>query len=121
MISVSKVTLDIICLTAFGNLTSSWGVLVLLTHDLNPGYNTNSLENPENELALAYKELVNLQNGGLFRSEAEKQSLELLFAELSQEFGFIRDYDDHSWRSQFSSIRNGVESSWLAKEDKVHS
>lgn len=41
---MSKVTLDIICLTAFG-------------------YESNSLQNPENELALAYEDLISLQSG----------------------------------------------------------
>lgn len=43
---VSKVTLDIVCLTAFG-------------------YNTDSLHNPDNELADAYHNLLSLQSGGL--------------------------------------------------------
>lgn len=46
MLVVSKVTLDIICLTAFG-------------------YETDSLSNPGNELAEAYHDLVNLQSGKL--------------------------------------------------------
>ena len=41
---VSKVTLDIICETAFG-------------------YRADSVHNPNNELASAYHELINLQNG----------------------------------------------------------
>ena len=41
---MSKVTLDIICETAFG-------------------YRTDSLHNPHNELAEAYEELVNMQDG----------------------------------------------------------
>lgn len=41
---MSKVTLDIICLTAFG-------------------YETDSLSNPGNELTEAYHDLVNLQSG----------------------------------------------------------
>lgn len=41
---VSKVTLDIICETAFG-------------------YKTDSLHNPHNELAEAYESLLNLQTG----------------------------------------------------------
>lgn len=41
---MSKVTLDIICLTAFG-------------------YETDSLHNPQNELAEAYHDLINLQSG----------------------------------------------------------
>ena len=41
---MSKVTLDIICLTAFG-------------------YDTDCLHNPENELAAAYHALINLQSG----------------------------------------------------------
>ncbi|KAF8528746.1 cytochrome P450 [Gautieria morchelliformis] len=41
---MSKVTLDIICDTAFG-------------------YHTDSVHNPHNELALAYHELINLQSG----------------------------------------------------------
>jgi len=41
---VSKVTLDIICLSAFG-------------------YETDSLHNPHNELAEAYEELIRLQTG----------------------------------------------------------
>jgi hypothetical protein len=43
---VSKVTLDIICLTAFG-------------------YETDSLHNPDNELADAYHDLLSLQSGKL--------------------------------------------------------
>ncbi|KAF5344892.1 hypothetical protein D9758_011593 [Tetrapyrgos nigripes] len=42
---MSKVTLDIICLSAFG-------------------YETDSLHNPHNELAEAYEELIKLQTGG---------------------------------------------------------
>jgi hypothetical protein len=42
--SVSKITLDIICDTAFG-------------------YNTDSLRDPRNELAQAYKNLIALQSG----------------------------------------------------------
>ena len=45
--SVSKVTLDIICLTAFG-------------------YDSDSLHNPSNELAEAYHDLISLQNGKRF-------------------------------------------------------
>ena len=41
---VSKATLDIICLTAFG-------------------YDVDSLHNPKSELAEAYHELLDLQNG----------------------------------------------------------
>ena len=41
---VSKVTLDIICETAFG-------------------YRADSVHNPNNELASAYQELWSLQNG----------------------------------------------------------
>lgn len=41
---VGKVTLDIICETAFG-------------------YRTDSLHNPQNELAEAYENLLNLQSG----------------------------------------------------------
>jgi hypothetical protein len=41
---VSKVTLDIICVSAFG-------------------YETDSLHNPHNELAEAYEELIRLQTG----------------------------------------------------------
>lgn len=44
VIIVSKVTLDIICLTAFG-------------------YRTDSLHDPHNELADAYHDLLNLQSG----------------------------------------------------------
>lgn len=44
MLVVSKVTLDIITVAAFG-------------------YNVNSLHNPNNELAEAYEELISLQNG----------------------------------------------------------
>ena len=46
VILVSKATLDIICETAFG-------------------YKTDSLHNPENELAVAYERLLALQNGKL--------------------------------------------------------
>ena len=42
--AVSKVTLDIICVTAFG-------------------YESNSLTNPHNALKVAYEELMNLQSG----------------------------------------------------------
>jgi hypothetical protein len=41
---VSKVTLDIICMAAFG-------------------YNSNSLHDPHNELAEAYEELIMMQTG----------------------------------------------------------
>ena len=51
VISVSKATLDIICETAFG-------------------YNTDSLHNPENELAVAYERLLGLQNGKLTQPNA---------------------------------------------------
>jgi hypothetical protein len=43
-LSVSKVTLDIICETAFG-------------------YKTDSLHNPHNELAEAYESLIERQSG----------------------------------------------------------
>ena len=42
--AVSKVTLDIICETAFG-------------------YNADSLHNPNNELLVAYEQLLALQSG----------------------------------------------------------
>lgn len=44
VILVSKVTLDIICETAFG-------------------YETGSLHDPENELAVAYERLLSLEDG----------------------------------------------------------
>jgi hypothetical protein len=44
--SVSKVTLDTICDTAFG-------------------YHADSVHDPHNELALAYHELISLQSGGV--------------------------------------------------------
>jgi hypothetical protein len=48
---VSKATLDIICETAFG-------------------YKADSLHNPENELAVAYERLLDLQNGKLTKRDA---------------------------------------------------
>ena len=53
--TVSKVTLDIICDTAFG-------------------YRTDSLHNPHNELAEAYEDLLSLQSGKCYCTTQRKTS-----------------------------------------------
>jgi hypothetical protein len=72
--SVSKVTLDIICITAFG-------------------YESDSLHNPHNELAQAYENLVNLQSGNaiakLFMFHLHFYNLWLLGANMARMIAFM--------------------------------
>jgi hypothetical protein len=75
-LAVSKVTLDIICETAFG-------------------YKTDSLHNPHNELAEAYEKLINMQSGKRFVQETAT-SLSLFTLIRSRSCAFHCSYC-HSW------------------------
>ncbi|KAF9269706.1 cytochrome P450 [Marasmius fiardii PR-910] len=66
---MSKVTLDIICETAFG-------------------YRTDSIHNPHNELAEAYESLVNLQSGPNIAKMILMMSIPGLSALMLSDFGY---------------------------------
>jgi len=85
--AVSKVTLDIICETAFG-------------------YKADSLHNPHNELAVAYETLIDLQSGtSLFDYHMNDTDT----FDRTQ-FSKIHSSDAYSWYAPVPIIRMGIPS-----------